>query len=447
MPSLVKQLRNLASNRQRPIESFGTRARQTTDYDYPIISNFHYVNVGERVNQIRWKLTEFTDEYITGLNVTKIIDLITQVSPDASHVLKVNRRFINSGYRLDTEMANPADVEYIENYFSYLNDIGKPVSGLTDQMADSSTIAGAIFSEQVFDDDGVTPIDTVVIDPYRAAFQLDNEGPRGQRYKLGQRRVNGFFDSFENDFLIKYVATNPVIGKPWGMPPLGSAIQPIVFQLGFFHDIRQVIKAQSYLFKHVKINVEEVFNMTGQDEDTIKEQVKAEYTDATNRVAALKNNEIFGSGDHVNIELVSGTTRQSLGGLDAIIRTLERRMNLGLNSFPVIMGQNESLAESSADTQFLIHSILILATQKAIENIWNSHIAHILRAAGRRSTITLTLERVNAAERLREAGIATDQEAALTAASNRITLDIERGYTTLEDGIMEYNSIKEGMKR
>ena len=400
MQQLLDQYGNPLRSEDRFIP-IATRADGRATYDdyylNPISTGFAYISPD---NENDWKLKSIDESSLSTRTAQELIDIFLNSSPDLDRALHDMYQFVNIGWSLTCD--DPIGQRVLDNALEQMQyGLGKEdLDDKINRMIASGFLWGALYTESVFDLDGSTFIDLVVISPAQARFQRRDVQPRGQYWQLGQEQRGRFVAL--NDPTIIYKAINPIPDKPFGRPMVNSSLFGIIFQLGLLKSLRQVIETQAWPRQFWKIDREILHNANVNPKDIDKivqetEQKIEKYMSNANLDKAKQ--PIVGS--EVLNETIGGVNRSNFGAIESIQKLLDTWVTRGLKQYPILFGinSNSGLSDNS-DIQLEAHTIFINSFQSSIEDQLNRQFQLILNAAGYPNLYPkFTLERDNSLTR------------------------------------------------
>ena len=365
------------------------RARETldTNYETPFTSGFAYISPDEDSD---WKLEILNESTLIHKKAKEITQVLVDASPDVDRALHDMLQFANPGYTLASD--DPQIQAILDEVEETMKRNGQDLDTKIDKLVSSGFIGGAFYTECVFEADGQTFAELVVIDPFNARYQRRNDPIRGQYWQLGQVKDSNFQafvlpDGTPNPLII-YKPLNSIADRPFGRPLVNSAIFALVFQLGMMKDTRQVVSTQAYPRGFWTIKRGEL-----SDARLSIEQVKEVMEDNRKRLQQYMTNlskdktkqPIVGS--EVGYEIIGAMNRANLDGVEMLERIIERWVIRGLKQFPVLFGINDGNAlGTTGDVQLIAHSNFMNSFQSSLESVVNGQFYNIFKARG----ITLT---------------------------------------------------------
>ena len=380
-----------------------TRADGRATYDdyylNPISTGFAYISPD---NENDWKLKSIDESRLSTQSAQQLIDIFLNSSPDLDRALHDMYQFCNIGWTLECD--DPIGQTVLDNALKNMEDLGQDLDDKINSLIASGFLWGALYTESVFDLDGRSFIDLVVISPAQARFQRQENPVRGQFWQLGQEERGRFVAL--TDPTIMYKAINPIPDKPFGRPMVNSSLFGIIFQLGLLKSLRQVIETQAWPRQLWKIDREilHAANVNPKDIDKIVQETeeKIEKYMANANLDKAKQPIV---GSEVLNETIGGVNRSNFGAVESIQKLLDTWVTRGLKQYPILFGinSNSGLSDNS-DIQLEAHTIFIESFQSGIEDMLNRQFQLVLNAAGYPNLYPkFRLERVNSLVRHRRA--------------------------------------------
>ena len=372
---------------------FRADGRATYDEYYvtPLSTGFAYISPD---NENDWKLKSVDERELAHQQVTEIIEILLNSSPDLDRALHDMHQFCNTGWSIECD--DPTGLRVLENAQQQMADLGQDFDAKIDELISSGFLWGALYSESIFDLNGSDFVDLAIISPAQARFQRRDGEVRGQYWQLGQEEKGRFVEL--TDPTIMYKNLNPIPDKPFGRPMVSSAIFGLVFQLGLLKSLRQVIDTQAWPRQFWKIDRELLskleINPKGQQAIIDDNRKKIEQYMTNSNLQKAKQPIV---GSEVNVDTVGGVNRANFGAVETIQRMLDTWITRGLKQYPILFGINSGSGLSdNSGTQLEAHTIFIESFQSSIEKMINRQLQLILNAAGYPNAVPrFQLDRVN----------------------------------------------------
>lgn len=303
-----------------------------------------------------WRTLHLQRSQLLALSSSRLAQIAQDLSPQINKGIWDFLLFANPGYVLtaDTSRGEAALVDFehrLEEQHGY-------IGSMIDACYNSILFGGAFFLELVLDEFGRMPVDLVVLDPMTAMFRRFEDEVRGQYWQLGQRDIAGQFQAIDTPFVI-YAPVKKFADEPYGRPVVTSAIYAAVFLLGLIQDLRRVVANQGFSRQDYEVNLSEILTLLSYvDPGTVDSDTKvAEFIDEHLSQIRKELSRMDIDSDYVHTSTVQvnyatgGVVASNLAGVDTLVRMLERQVTNGMASIPLLMADNESLAETQASRQ------------------------------------------------------------------------------------------------
>ena len=364
------------------------KRRITQDEDY-LSAGFGTIHApGEEAD---WRLEILDENRLAQMGAPKIIDTLTNASPDLDRALHDMQTHINTGFTLLTQENDSAAQAILDGALETMKRAKSPMRVKLDKMISSGFLKGAFFVETVFDNGEF--IDLRIIDPFTARYRDEEDSVRGQWKQLGQMQ-NGRFVPM-NEETVQYYPLNSREGQFFGRSLVSSAIFPILFTLGLMKSTRQVIETQAYPFRLATIDRQALV-----DAQIEPDEIKTIIAETEQRLQKEFLNAQKGTGfifgREVQIEVIGAANRMNFDVVEMLVAILDRQIVRALKQFPLIFGINDGNALSTnAEQQMEAFTIFIESFQEKIEDLLTTAFTQILRQAGSSATPIFKLHRMN----------------------------------------------------
>lgn len=361
----------------------------------------------------QWRTFELDGQTLSRVNATRLVELMSDTSPEFSRALDDSLRLLNPGWDFRTFKPGTKDEDpraraivttwlrrLRSNYGSVDVPINREYIGLM--------LRGAWFGELVIGSDRRTAIDLATPDPATVRFQKVIDPERGEIYQVGQWQGTEFVPL---DLpTIRYVPHDPFPGSPYGRSPLAPGIFGALFLMGFLNDIRRVIAQQGYPRIHISINLKKLIEVIPQkDRDNwkkieeygiaLQKRIELEYS-------KLRPEDAYVHSDVITIDRPVGTLdASSLGMVENVIGVLERMLVRALKSTPFMFGLADGSNETNANRQWELMVQRIKSLQHLCEAPLEDLITFLLQAEGIQCDVEFRFSEVRTAELLRDAQV------------------------------------------
>ncbi|MCH8290213.1 hypothetical protein IH992_03800 [Candidatus Poribacteria bacterium] len=358
-----------------------------------------------------WRTFNLDSKTLNRISASRLMELLTDLSPEVSRALWDFLRFCNPGFTLSAMVLGSDDMDAngqaaLDAFMDHLVELYGSVDIVFNRLFFAAFLRGAFFAELVLDEAGTTPIDIATPDPNSARFRKVNDPERGQIWELGQWQ-GGKWVALDRE-TIGYVPVDPFPGSPYGRPLATPALFSSLFLLGMFHDLRRVIAQQGYPRLDLELNLEELEKAMPADLESdpkkVKEWVSETLDEVSDVYSALEPDDAYVHTSVIQINRPVGTMNgSSLGAVDGLIRGLERMATRALKSMPLLMGSNEGVSETHANRQWEIHVAGIKSIQHLCETLMGRLFTLALQAQGIQAEAVLRFAELRASEELRDA--------------------------------------------
>lgn len=415
--SLLSTVKNLFKPAPAPTIRLGFLAgqRARTTVDTSSESRFtQYLFVSSPADPLdTWRVEDLNDKTLARITVSRLIELLADVSPEISKALWDFLLFCNPGYEAaafrpgaeeQDDQATAALLAMIDrldqaqaNSFDII--IGKLFLGIFAR--------GALFTEAVFDDVGRELLDLATPDPGSARFREVTDPARGKYWQLGQWQ-GGEFVTLDSE-MVRYLPVHPWPGKPpYGRAPLMPAVFSALFLIGLLHDLRRVIAQQGYPRLDVEIDLEQLRDAMPVDlasePDKWKDWINDMIAEVKTVYASLEPDDAYIHTSAVTVNRpVGAVDADSLGAIDPIITALERMVTRALKSTRLMMGGDEMGSETFANREWEIYTAGIKSIQHLVETALEQLFGLALEAQGIQADVIFRFAELRASERLRDA--------------------------------------------
>lgn len=413
--SLIDRIKNVFRPAKAPTVrlSFlaGQRSRVTTDT--PNDSPFHrFAAITAPPDPIYdWRLEDLDDHTLARISVSRLVELLIDVSPEINRALWDFLRFCNPGYSVKTFRPG-SEAEFtrgqavIEAMIDRLNDYYGSFDVVIGRLFVGAFARGAFLGELVLNETGREFVDLATPDPITARFRKIDDPDRGQVWQLGQWQ-DGAFVPLDME-TVRYIPVDPFPGKPYGRPFITAAIFPALFLIGLLHDLRRVVSQQGYPRLDLEIDLEALKEAMPADIESDAAKWKTWINEVVDEVgtvySTLQPDDAYVHTSVIKVNRpVGAVDADSLGAIDGLIRGLERMVTRALKSMPLLMGSNEATSETHANRQWEIHVAGIKALQHMCETLLERLFETALRAQGLQATVEFRFAELRASERLRDA--------------------------------------------
>jgi hypothetical protein len=263
---------------------------------------------------------------------------------------------------------------------------------------------GALCAELVLDKRGRMPLDLATPDPASIRFRRRTDPELGDVWQPGQWQNYEFKPLDIPTF--RYVAIDPMFGSPYGRPMAAPALFTSLFLLGMMHDLKRVIQQQGYPRIDIGIDIAQLLEAAPQlaaNTAQFDNWVASLVAQVETVYSQLQPDDAYIHTSNVIVNRPVGTVdASSLGGIDGIIKALERMAVRALKTMPLMMGITETTGDVQSNRQFELFSAGIKSIQHYTETMLERLFTMALEAQGIQATVSFTFAELRAAEELRD---------------------------------------------
>lgn len=397
----------------RPRALAGVRARQTKDSGFGNSAYDTLWGLAARPNrEIDWRAMNLDDQTLSRLDTGDLVKMMADLSPEVSGALWNFTRFCNPGWeaqalRPGTREVDKAGQKRLDEFLALLGERHGAPDVVWNMFFMTAFLRGAFFGEVVGDEQGRRPVDLLAVDPHAAEYREQDDPVLGKIWQLGQMRENRFITL--NAPTVRYVPVDPTPGDPpYGRSLVTPAIFSSLFLLSLLHDLRRVVAQQGYPRLDLEVKLEQLETSMPEDAEGDPDKLQRWVEEVVNEIATayaqLQPDDAFVHTDVVKVNRpVGAVDASSLGGVDSLIRAVERMATRGLKTMPLLMGSNEAVSETHANRQWEIHVAGIKALQHLAEQMLEHLLTMALQMQGLQSVVTFRFAELRASEMLRDA--------------------------------------------
>lgn len=382
----------------------------------------------------QWRLHDLDAKTLDRMSPAKLMELLSDLSPDISRALWDFLRMCNPGWearalRPGSDKQDARAQEALDTFLNTLDDIHGALDVVFGRLFIGAFLRGAFFAELVLDKGGRMPVDLATPDPSSARFRRADDPERGKVWQLVQMQGATVVDLDRPT--VRYVPVDPMPGQPYGRAVGSAALFTAVFGLAMLHDIRRVVQQQGWPRIDLEIDLERLLQLMPEDDrDNAEEKNKwitQAVTDIQTFYAKLEPDDAY---VHPNVTKVNrpvgAVDSSSLGAVDGLIKALERMAVRALKTVPLMMGLDMSTSEGQANRQWEIYAAGIKALQHLAETLLERLLTLSLQAQGIVATVEFRFAELRVAELLRDAQVANlnAQVAAFQYAQGWISQDV-----------------------
>lgn len=379
---------------------------------------------------------DFTEESFKRLPADRIRKIISSANPLVAKAVADYADSIASGYTYtadrtqgDETLNTPAQ-KLLDDFIMKMKLEQGGLETILQEFGRDMFIHGAAFSELIIDDDLKTPLRLKTLSASTAVFRRRETSKIGEEYELGQdlgwsrsntasdrfrsntngnelrlRSTGGLgtfnFVSLQDEPTVQYWPIQSNSNNPYGTPIVDPAVFSVIMLAGFMSSFREALITQVSPNMLVTVDAEKFRELVGNvtnSEDVAKKFQEA-IKDIQEHIGKLQPGEVIVQGSYAEISgTFSNIGRSPLGSLKDIQDVIRRDLIVALQTQPILMGSNETVAETHAIEQMKNYGRLIKRSQKALNSMLTTYFNLILELNGYPRLAEFKLNYENAAQ-------------------------------------------------
>lgn len=359
-----------------------------------------------------WALEDLDTQSVRKMRPTRLMALLIELSPDVSRALWDFLRLCNPGYECHAynlgsdDQPNAAAEVALQVFIDALHARYGSFDVVLNRLFLSGYLRGAFFAELVLDASGKMPIDLAVPDPASVRFKLVPDDLYGVNYIPCQWQGGKGITELDRP-TVRYVPIDPLPGNPYGRAPINPSLFTTLFLIGLLHDLRRVVAQQGYPRLDIEVLLDKLQEQMPEglkeDPEEYRQWVTAAITEVQQAYQALQPDSAWIHTDTVKVNRpVGAVDSSSLGGIDGLIKFLERQATRALKTMPLLMGSTEGTSEANANRQWELMAAGIKSLQHLLENMLGYLFELALRAQGLQANVVVQFAELRAAEMMRD---------------------------------------------
>lgn len=357
-----------------------------------------------------WQLMNLSAKSFEQIEPSRLLEMLTDLSPEVSRALWDFLRMCNPGYtaianRPGTEEQDKRAQAALDAFLASLSDLYGSADVVIGRLFMGAFMRGGLCGELVLDERGRKPLDLATPDPNSIRFRQRVDPWRGVVWEPGQWQ-GGKFVSL-NRATFRYMPIDPMFGTPYGRPMAAPALFTTLFLLGLLHDLKRVIQQQGYPRLDLSIDTKMLLDSAPQilsSAEAFNGFVTSIVRDVEQAYSALQPDDAYIHTDIVKVNKPVGVTDGgSLAGIDAVITALERMAVRALKTMPLMMGITESTGDVQSNRQYEVFAAGIKSVQHYAENMLERLLGLALEAQGIQASVTFRFAELRSSEELRDA--------------------------------------------
>jgi hypothetical protein len=393
----------------RPIR-LSKRVRLTNDDDFSGLSPFAYLSAPNEDLEFT-NLEEFKD-----LSLDDKLRLLAHISPEAARaywdfVIFVGHKFTVTVHRPNDEAAIDArGTAAIAAFIGQLDDLHDSHLTLIHRVIAAGFVRGAFAAELVLDKNGRLPIDLATPDPAVLDFRRATDEARGQVWELGQWQ-GGIWTSLTDVPTVKYVPILPMVGSPYALAWIETAVFPALFLLMLLQDLRRVVANQGYDRLDIALDVEKLRSAmpasVASDPDKFRKWVEDTINEVSTVYSSLEPDDAYVHTDVVAVNapvgVIGGTGMTT--AVDELMQSLERMLVRAFKSIPFLMAARQTTTETQSNREWEAYGAGIGIIQDKLAYLLGSLFTLGLESQGIQAQVKFKFDMLSESEALREAQV------------------------------------------
>jgi hypothetical protein len=357
-----------------------------------------------------WQLLNLSSKDFDQVDPARLLEMLADLSPEVSRALWDFLRMCNPGFEVEVKRPG-SDVQdkrgqaAVEAFIDSLSDQYGTFDIVIGRLFTGAFLRGALCAELVLDKRGRMPLDLATPDPVSVRFRRRSDPERGDLWQPGQWQAHEFKPLDIPTF--RYVPIDPLPNSPYGRPLAAPALFTSLFLLGILHDLRRVIQQQGYPRIDIDIDIAQLLEAAphlAANTTEFNNFVSDLVTQVESAYSQLQPDDAYIHTSNVSVNRpVGAVDSSSLGGIDAIIKALERMAVRALKTMPLMLGITETTGDVQSNRQFEIFAAGIKSIQHYAETMLGRLFTLALEAQGIQANVTFTFAELRAAEELRDA--------------------------------------------
>lgn len=357
-----------------------------------------------------WQLQNLSSKDFDQVDPTRLLEMLADLSPEVSRALWDFLRMCNPGYtvevnRVGSDRQDKRGQVAVEAFIDSLSDQYGTFDIVIGRLFTGAFLRGALCAELVLDERGRMPLDLATPDPVSIRFRRRSDPIRGDQWQPGQWQSYQFKPLDIPTF--RYVPIDPLPNSPYGRPLAAPALFTSLFLLGMLHDLKRVIQQQGYPRIDVSIDIAQLLEAAphlAANTEQFNNWVTALVAQVESAYTQLQPDDAYIHTSNVVVNRPVGTVdSSSLGGIDAVIKALERMAVRALKTMPLMMGITDAVGDVQSTRQWEIFVAGIKSIQHYAETMLGRMFTLALEAQGIQANVTFVFAELRAAEQLRDA--------------------------------------------
>ncbi|MBA2706171.1 MAG: hypothetical protein H0U60_20240, partial [Blastocatellia bacterium] len=358
-----------------------------------------------------WRSGCFDTSTLDRMPTADLLNLLSNLSPDLSRALWDFLRMTNPGHEVkaygrDGKTVDARAQASVEAFVARLNARYGSIDVVIHRLFINAFLRGAFFAELVLDKRGRLALDIATPDSRYLYFDRHVDPVLGPIWRPFQ--FQGGVRKYLDLPTIRYVPVDPLPGSPYGRAPAAPALFTIIFAMGLLHDLRRVVSQQGYPRLDISMDLDALLKKMPPEAAASNTErqawLQSVLTGIQTHIAQLQPEDTFVHTSDIVMNRPVGTVdSSSLGGVDALLATLDRMALRALKSLPILFGISDGVSEANANRQYEIFIQGLKALQHLAEGMLEYFLTLALQAEGLQATVEWRFSEARAAEMLRDA--------------------------------------------
>lgn len=392
----------------------GRVSKDGTRFDAYIANSFPMI-LPPNDSEGQWELLQLDVNALSRVSPDRLVQLLIDLSPDASRALWDWQRLCNPGYEYDvfapgTKTALPKGKKVIDDFMTLLREKHGSADVVLNRLFNGAFTRGAFCAELVMDDSGMFATDLATPDPGSIRFRKKDDQYIACQF---QPRIPGNGAAIAGNLVdvnrptFRYVPVDPMPGSPYGRAPIAPALFCTLFLLGLLHDLRRVVAQQGYPRVDVEVIAENLKNQMPDglqdDPDKYTEWLQDAIDQVQTAYSYLEPDDAYVHSDAIKVNKnVGAVDASSLGAVPGLFQVLERMTMRALKTMPVLMGTGDGASEAYANRQWEVQAASVKSLQHLCENMLEHLLVLMLRAQGIIADVRFRFAELRASEMMRD---------------------------------------------
>lgn len=357
-----------------------------------------------------WELLNLSSKDFDRIAPTELLEMLAGLSPEVSRARWDYLRACNAGWEFKAfppggDVEDPTARKAVQAFIDVLIKRHESFDVILSRLFDGPFVFGAACAELVLDKRGRLPLDIATPVPASIRFRKRTDPELGEVWQPGQWQGGNFKPLDIPTF--SYLPIDPHAGTPYATPMAAPALFTSLFLLGMMHDLKRVVQQQGYPRIDVSIDIAQLLEVAphlAANTEQFNNWVAALVSQAETAYSQLQPDDAYIHTSNITVNRPVGTVdASSLGGIDGIIKALERMAVRALKTNGLLLDLGSTTSESEANRKWEMYVAGIKSVQHPIETLLGRLFTLALEAQGIQANVVFTFSELRAAEELRDA--------------------------------------------